>query len=285
MIDEKRAVIKRESELAKSLLAASDTGRQELYGTVYDEMYRTNLGMAGPAAIDQTFGASPAHLPTLRRLTGERARILEIGCGTGYLSLELSKMGHSVTAVDVSAVAIETAIRHARGLGNRPTFMKSSGVKIPFEGNRFDFAFSVEVLEHIHEWDVPGHFEEILRVLKPGGSYWVSTPNRLTSPSVNDRWGVKHDEEEELCDVHLKEWTYEELAAKMRGLGFEELRSPLLDRQVKWLSLLRFMPLLPVEMKMAAEKIMLRAPKGTYRILGRVCGVSSCSIVAHKPLE
>lgn len=41
--------------------------------------------------------------------TGRPARVLEIGCGPGYLSLELARAGHDVTGIDVSGGAIEVA--------------------------------------------------------------------------------------------------------------------------------------------------------------------------------
>src|SRR5687768_16399177 len=41
------------------------------------------------------------------------ARVLDVGCGTGVLSLELARAGHDVTAIDADRTAIELAERGA----------------------------------------------------------------------------------------------------------------------------------------------------------------------------
>ena len=48
---------------------------------------------------------------------GSARRVLEVGCGSGYLSLELARSGRSVVGLDPSADALAIALCHAHSLG------------------------------------------------------------------------------------------------------------------------------------------------------------------------
>lgn len=55
--------------------------------------------------------------------------------------------------------------------------LRLKGTSLPLADASFDVVLSFDVFEHISESD--GHLEEILRVLKPGGSYLFATPNKF----------------------------------------------------------------------------------------------------------
>jgi len=240
-----------ESELARQLLAATDDQRQLLYGEAYDQIYQASLAGRGEQPLEQTFGAQPYMIDHLLKLVRPGQRVLEVGCGCGYLSLEMARRGLRVTGVDVSAVAVETARRHAAALdvppGFRPEFEVVTGTSLPFEDNQFALVFSVEVVEHLHERDVPAHLREVFRVLRPGGHYWLLTPNRHQGVDFADRFGLDHHDHADGEDVHLKEWTYAELSPVMQRVGFRQLRSPWRVRRGKHL------PTLPAAVKVATE--------------------------------
>jgi len=93
-----------------------------------------------------------------------RASVLEIGAGTGWQALELSRRGFQVAAIDLSTSA------HVK---NRVyQVIDYDGHEIPFKESSFDVAFSSNVLEHVQ--DFAGLMKEITRVLRPGG-YCVHT--------------------------------------------------------------------------------------------------------------
>lgn len=274
-------VIKMESEFAKQLLKAGDAERQPMYADFYDQKWRINLKMAGPTPLAQTRGASPVLLPTLKRLVRSADSVLEIGCGTGYLAFAVARMGpRLVVATDVSTVAVEAGRAHARATqGSVPEFRVASAASLPFEDGHFAFVYSVEVLEHLHERDVPNHLAEVLRVLRPGGSFWVLTPSRNSETSVHERWQLSDSDaqDEEIQDIHLKEWTYGELIPLLKASGFENLRSPWQHKFA------HSAPFLPARAKAALETLLPMVPKRARRMFARASGVSNCSLIATKP--
>lgn len=265
-----------ESEMASRLLASSAADRGTLYADVYDAKWRINLDLGGTSPQEQARGASSQLLPTLMRLSRVGESVLEVGCGTGYLSLELARLGRVVTAFDVSSVAVAEAQRHAHSASVPVNFFSSSGVFVPLQSSQFDFIFSVEVLEHLHEDDVPQHLAEVFRLLRPGGRCWVLTPNRLMGGHAAERWGVPEDECPDALDIHLKEWTYRELKDAMATVGFDELRSPWRHRRFQ------FVPLLPVAMKVWADGIAAFLPRRFRRAFGLAVGTVGCSVVGRK---
>jgi len=105
---------------------------------------------------------------------------LEIGPGPGYLGLEwLSKTdGSTLSAVEISSEMIRAAQKNAKeyGLESRIVYVKGDAQQIPFENNSFDGVVSNGSL---HEWSNPQRvFDEIHRVLKPGGKYFISDLRR-----------------------------------------------------------------------------------------------------------
>lgn len=271
--------IRRESELAKQLLDANDHDRRRLYGAVYDEIVSMHLSRKGRTAREQTRGARPGMLGRLVRLSSPGADVIEIGCGTGFLSLELAAAGRRVVGVDVSAVGIDVARAHGEALGTATPnlrFETIEGLGLPFPDESFDLAFSVEVLEHLHERDVPGHLAEVLRVLRPGGTYCLWTPNRLDSISVHDRFAVEAGGEGTV-DVHLKEWTFSELRVALLEAGFERVRTPWRDVRLHWV------PPLPVSSKIAAQRLASRSPRSFRRLLVVGAGLAGCTVIGARP--
>ena len=105
---------------------------------------------------------------------------LEIGPGPGYLGLEWLKNTQETTlkGLDISPDMISIAERNAEeyGLSERVEYLHSSGDRMPFEDENFDAIFTNGSL---HEWSDPKNtLNEIWRVLKKGGRYFVSDLRR-----------------------------------------------------------------------------------------------------------
>jgi ubiquinone/menaquinone biosynthesis C-methylase UbiE len=251
-----------EADLAKRLLRADTTARRKLYGDVYDEIYSMHFSR-DPGTLE--FGASAALIPFLLRLARPGQSVLEIGCGTGLMALALARGGRRVTGIDVSRVALERARSRAPGM-RELEFTLVSGVNLPYTDALFDCAYSIEVVEHLHEHDAQTHFTEVRRILRPGGRYWFMTPNALASVSAPERFGVSTSVD---SDVHLKEWTYQELQPLLRRIGFRHVVVPF--RVHRALSV----PPMPIRLVSLAERV--RSSR-----LRRCLGLGACSIVATR---
>lgn len=95
------------------------------------------------------------------------ARVLEIGCGDGDLSVLLAKRGAIVTAIDVSPEMIAAARARAARENVQIRFDIGAARKLPFPSEQFDIVVAVTVLCFVS--DAAPVFQEIARVLRPGG--------------------------------------------------------------------------------------------------------------------
>jgi len=127
----------------------------------------------------------------LEPMAGER--VLEIGPGTGYYTLELAAwVGHegAVEILDVQQEMLDHTIRRARerGLWNvNPT--RGDARELPYEDDSFDAAILVTVLGEIPDQDAA--LREVARVLKPRGRLIVGElfgdPHMVTTRSLERR--------------------------------------------------------------------------------------------------
>ena len=102
-------------------------------------------------------------------------RVLDLASGEGYGAEILSREAAFVCGVD----ADETAVRHASEKYRCPNlqFLQGALTDVPIpEANNFDLVVCFEAIEHIREHEEL--IREVKRLLKPGGIFIVSTPNK-----------------------------------------------------------------------------------------------------------
>jgi SAM-dependent methyltransferase len=104
-------------------------------------------------------------------LAPKGARVLEVGCGPGRLSILMARQhGLDVTGLDLDPAMIERARANAHRLGNgdepRPSFLVGDVASMTFPDASFDLVVSTLSMHH---WDDPSAgLAEIARVLRPG---------------------------------------------------------------------------------------------------------------------
>ena len=97
------------------------------------------------------------------------ARLLDVGCGTGYMLAELAGAvgaGGHAAGVDLSDDMLAAARDHCAGAPN-VSIRKAGAEDLPFEDGAFDGAVSVQVFEYMD--DMSPALRECRRVLKSGG--------------------------------------------------------------------------------------------------------------------
>lgn len=96
------------------------------------------------------------------------ARLLDLGCGAGHVSVLLAPAVERVVAYDLSPQMLEVVEQTAaaRGLANIET-VRGTAEQLPFDDSSFDFVIS---RFSAHHWsDLGLALREVRRVLKPGG--------------------------------------------------------------------------------------------------------------------
>ncbi len=109
------------------------------------------------------------------------SRVLDVGCGSGALSIGLSEgAGVDVVSMDILPARIEAV--HARRSSRTPAatarmrVLQANAEALPFRGGSFDAVVATEVLEHLD--DPRRLFQEASRILRPKGRFLLTTPNR-----------------------------------------------------------------------------------------------------------
>ena len=203
-----------EKELAARLRMSSATERRQLYGEVYDELFRRvpdhpQLARKGSSRVRERVASAMA---ILRLFLRPDTTFLEIGAGDCAVSFEICAHAKKVFAVDVSELISHTASRP----GNFQLIL-SDGTDIPVPPASVDVAYSNQLMEHLHPDDARLQLENLVRALVPGGVYVVATPHRYSGP---------HDISRLFDDVatgfHLKEYTFGELSQLLHEVGFSK---------------------------------------------------------------
>lgn len=96
---------------------------------------------------------------------------LELGCGTGFFTLNLMQAGaiQHGSVTDISPGMVAAALRNAKGLGLSVDGRIADAEFIPYEDDSFDLVVGHAFLHHLP--DVERSLRETLRVLKPGGRF------------------------------------------------------------------------------------------------------------------
>ena len=100
-------------------------------------------------------------------------RVVDLGCAAGAVTHFLSGFGCRVVGVDSEQLAIETARSLFPGL----EFAQADVAELPFADASFDKAVAADLVEHLSDESFARMLAEVHRVLVPGGTLSIYTPN------------------------------------------------------------------------------------------------------------
>jgi SAM-dependent methyltransferase len=107
-------------------------------------------------------------------LSGAKAStVLDLGCGSGWLSIYLARAGYQVTGIDLAKHAIELAQQWAaqESLGNAQ-FQVADIAEMSFAENTFDAVVANSIFEHLTYELADRTLSQLRYVLKPGGLFF-----------------------------------------------------------------------------------------------------------------
>jgi len=160
---------------------------------------------------------------TLQKMHLPGKRVLDIGCGGGFLAEEFARDGFVVTGIDPAAHSINAAKRHAATTSLEIDYRIGKGETLPFADGAFDIATCCDALEHVD--DYVQVVSEITRILKPGGVFFYDTINRtfiskIVMIKISQEWACTSWAKP---NVHVWEKFIKptELASAMKEVGLE----------------------------------------------------------------
>ena len=105
---------------------------------------------------------------------GSPLRVLDLGCGAGFLSNYLAARGHRVCGVDADAESL--AVARAYDQTGTADYQQGDACALPYPDASFDVVCAMDLIEHVE--DPAQLVAEASRVLAPGGVFFFHTFNR-----------------------------------------------------------------------------------------------------------
>lgn len=152
-----------------------------------------------------------SHLP-------KGAMVLDIGAGRGNTLYELAELGLRAIGLENNTQLVEKGNEEvkAKGLGESIRFFEGTALDIPFTTGSFDAVIDIGLLHHLKPEDFYLYIEEVARVLKQGGVFFISALSKKTQKYLN--WnpsGEQSDFERDGVRYHF--FSHEELQSLLRN--------------------------------------------------------------------
>lgn len=195
---------------------------QELLPRIYQDRHNTTLAWVRGLGLPK------------------QARILEVGCGAGLMSVELAIDGYTIDAMDSTSSMLHITEKNARvqGVKNRIRLHLADVHALPFEARTFDLVIAIGVIPWLHSERVG--LQEMQRVLKPCGYLLITADNdarliRTLDPAscplfaplreIAKRTLQRFGRWSPATGFQAKRHDRDEIHRLMNGSGFQELRS------------------------------------------------------------
>ena len=110
-------------------------------------------------------------------LSNEKLHVVDLGCAAGAQSMMWAKKNHTVYGLDISEGLIDIAKKRAQEQGEDIDFRVGSATQLPWDSQIADVCILPELLEHVEDWEAC--VNEAMRMVKPNGTLYLSTSNKL----------------------------------------------------------------------------------------------------------
>jgi 2-polyprenyl-3-methyl-5-hydroxy-6-metoxy-1,4-benzoquinol methylase len=192
--------------------------RRALYTDIYArifEVYGFEFAAARELVPTPRDGLVELLMPELRGRS-----ILDVGCGAGEFLISCARL-----ATPKRLIGLDLFVRPSELPEHRLTFIRGEVIDFALP-EKVDVVISDNLYEHIAPQDVPSHLASIRRVLQPGGTLILLTPNRHFGPwdvtrIIDDSYSGRTPAQ----GTHVNETTYTDLLPQLSDAGFERFRS------------------------------------------------------------
>lgn len=106
-----------------------------------------------------------------------KAKVLDIGSGTGHLTNWIASKNFDVIGMEPSA----NMIRFAKQNFPEISFVEGISSALPFQENQFDLIIAFEVFRYLDKEENRQTFAEVYKVLKPGGIFFFTQVNKYAT--------------------------------------------------------------------------------------------------------
>ncbi len=176
----------------------------------YDEIFHKRLGI-------QSFWHRLKFAGIQRCLPQGIESVLDVGCGPGtFLGNFLPKAVKGI-GIDIAQPQIDYAC--AKYQQSHIDFMCTADI-LPFDHDHFDVVTCIELIEHLKPKEVSHLLHEIRRVLKPGGTFILTTPNYAGFWPIVE-WFVNHLSPISYKEQHITKFRKKTLAKLLQQHGFK----------------------------------------------------------------
>lgn len=143
------------------------------------------------------------------KFADKRERVLDIGCGTSRIILDMP----NAVGMDI----LQNKLRWLRPQHGR--LVRGSCDQLPFDDASFDCVINSEVIEHVP--DTPEVMTEMWRVLRPGGTLILGTPDYSRRLWLMLEWIYGKVLPGAYAHEHITHYTAAGLAQRLREMGYE----------------------------------------------------------------
>jgi 2-polyprenyl-3-methyl-5-hydroxy-6-metoxy-1,4-benzoquinol methylase len=154
---------------------------------------RSNECKAATTPFDFTKYDNPYEIDRIKNIEalipeGDQKHAVDIGCGPGYFAKLLSTKGWKTTAIDADSSNIENATLYATETHSGDAIDVLSNMP----SDNYHLAIALEIIEHMPKTRGKALIRQVIRILKSGGKFIVSTPNKLSPEGLGGYyWGEK----------------------------------------------------------------------------------------------
>ena len=158
-----------------------------------------------------------------KRKTGEKYRILDVGCGTGAAMVDMKRLWGKqveVVGIDVVKIQVELAKKKLAEHGVWANVHWFDGKHIAFDDASFDAVYTSDVIGHVEDADI--WLSEISRVLKPGGVLAMFAESKLGKHAWLRNYLMKRGlNTDPHAEFHISLFSKEGLIKKLQASRFK----------------------------------------------------------------